>query len=587
MKKIILNNLTFTVLISIVYLNSLTICQTTYIWVGSVNSSFSNGGNWSPYRQIGRTTDRLIFNNGQHNVVNGVNQVTFAQLVIKGNTSVTLEPGSGNARIIFIEGELNDSPEGGEKKVIADLKYSEYNIEEKVEDIATLKYREYALTEENPEMDLATLKYSEYNNPPVSGMGDLKVSSDPLDNPNNSNFYIENGSALRINASDPSLSILLKLNAKAEIYGTMILEGQIQNSLNSNDPFSIYFKPGSKIIQKCPGNLFNSTGAANAIVFENGSEIEIANSQALNPFALESPASKIILENGSKFIMTAPNSNALRFSGRNYSTLVINCSMVLNEIIVNDCNLKNIIVNQGSSLTINNLNNSNQMPALKISGDLTVNGSLIFPESNTNNLRILLEGTEVQSISGSGNTDFNTSLHDITISNNININKDIEVNCNVVHSSGALNCLEHTFTIYGNFISPFSLPVGVVIRNGDIKNRKNNEELPPGNIKQVTEAKLTPEPVPEEFSLSQNYPNPFNPETTIGYAIPLESMVTLRIYDVTGKEIMTLTDGIQKKGFYKKRFNGSELPSGVYFYRLIASNGNDNFTKSHKMILSK
>lgn len=587
MKKIILGNTASAVLILLVLLNSLIYGQTTYIWVGNVNTSFSNGGNWSPYRQIGRTTDRLVFNNGQNNTVIEVNQITFSQLVIKENTSVTFVPSAGNARIIFIEGEINDAPGGGNEKVIADIKYNEYSIEEEVEDIATLKYKEYEITEETKKTDLATLKYSEYKNPPVSGMGDLKVETDPMSNPNNSNIYIESGSSFRINASDPSLSILLKLNAKAEIYGTLILEGQVQNSINSNDPYSIYFKQGSKLIQKCPGNIFNTTGAINAVTFESGSAIEIQNSSALNPFALEQPQSKMVLDEGSKFIMSAPGSNALRLSGRNYSILEINCAMNLNEIITSDCNIKDLLINQGASLTINNLNNSNPIPTLKLKGDLTANGSLIFPENTTSNINISLEGTQTQRISGAGIAEFNSSLKNILISNNVNIDRDLAVNCDVIHSNGTLNCTEHTFTIYGNFTSPFSLPVGVVIQNSGYRSGNNQEELQPDNNKPVTEAILTPNPLPVEFSLGQNYPNPFNPTTTIEYAVPVESNVSLKVYDINGKIITVLADGIQKAGYYKKVFNGVDISSGIYFYRITASNGADNFTKSGKMVLTK
>ncbi|NOS85879.1 MAG: T9SS type A sorting domain-containing protein [Ignavibacteria bacterium] len=585
MKKIFLSNIIFTGLILLVFLNSLIISQTTYIWVGSVNSSFSNGGNWSPYRQIGRATDRLVFNNGQNITISGLNQITFAQMVIRDNTNVTFIPGSGNARIIFIEGELSDAPNGRNERVIADLKYNEYNIEEKVKDIATLKYKEYGITEETKKTDLATLKYSEYNNPPASGMGDLKVNTDPMYNPNNSNVYIENGSSFRINASDPSLSILLKQNAKAEIYGTFVLEGQMHNSFNSNDPYSIYFKPGSKLIQKCPGNVFNSTGAPNSVVFESGSAIEIQNSAALSPFAMESPYSKMVLDEGSKFIMSAPGSTALRLSGRNYSILEINCIMNLNEIIISDCYIKDLIINPAASLTINNLNYANPVPYIKLRGDLIANGNLVFPENTTSNINISIEGTQLQKISGSGTAEFNSSLNKMVISNNVNLNRDLSVNCNVIHNNGNLNCTQHTFTIFGNFISPFSLPPGVIIQNNNY--RKSKEEPVPDNSRPVIQAKLIPEPLPVVFSLGQNYPNPFNPETTIEYAIPVESIVTLKVYDVSGKEIMVLSDGLQKAGNYKRDFNGIALSSGIYFYRITAKNGNDIFIKSNKMILAK
>ncbi len=78
--------------------------QTTYVWTGSANNSFSTAGNWSPFRQIGLTSDVLIFETtGSLNVQN-VNQVTVGQLIVRNNTSLTLSPSTGNAKVLSING---------------------------------------------------------------------------------------------------------------------------------------------------------------------------------------------------------------------------------------------------------------------------------------------------------------------------------------------------------------------------------------------------------------------------------------------------------------------------------------------------
>lgn len=89
--------------------------------------------------------------------------------------------------------------------------------------------------------------------------------------------------------------------------------------------------------------------------------------------------------------------------------------------------------------------------------------------------------------------------------------------------------------------------------------------------------------LPAKFSLSQNYPNPFNPETTIKFGIPKESKVTLKVYDVLGKEIATIVDRELDPGYYKYNWNGSKFASGVYFYRLEAG----TFMQINKMIMIK
>ncbi len=86
-----------------------------------------------------------------------------------------------------------------------------------------------------------------------------------------------------------------------------------------------------------------------------------------------------------------------------------------------------------------------------------------------------------------------------------------------------------------------------------------------------------------EFSLSQNYPNPFNPSTTIKYDIPEAAFVSIKIYDISGKEIYNLVNENKNYGRYEIKFNGSNLSTGVYYYKLTAG----NFTEIRKMILLK
>lgn len=89
--------------------------------------------------------------------------------------------------------------------------------------------------------------------------------------------------------------------------------------------------------------------------------------------------------------------------------------------------------------------------------------------------------------------------------------------------------------------------------------------------------------VPNDFVLKQNYPNPFNPATKIDFDIPLNSNVSLKIYDLNGREIKTLVKGNLSSGYYSIDFDASSLPSGVYYYRL----GTENFSFVKKLILLK
>jgi Secretion system C-terminal sorting domain len=94
--------------------------------------------------------------------------------------------------------------------------------------------------------------------------------------------------------------------------------------------------------------------------------------------------------------------------------------------------------------------------------------------------------------------------------------------------------------------------------------------------------------LPRTYSLSQNYPNPFNPTTAINYQLPAMSDVTLKVYDVLGREVETLENGEQSAGRYEVKFDGSRLASGVYFYRLTAKSDNGRgFVSTKKLMLVK
>ena len=97
----------------------------------------------------------------------------------------------------------------------------------------------------------------------------------------------------------------------------------------------------------------------------------------------------------------------------------------------------------------------------------------------------------------------------------------------------------------------------------------------------VTSVDDDKEAIPIEFSLAQNYPNPFNPSTIIQYAISSRQFVTLKVYDVLGNEIATLVNEEKPAGEYEVEFDGSNLSSGIYFYRLTSGSN----IKTKKMVL--
>ncbi|MCU7494430.1 MAG: T9SS type A sorting domain-containing protein [Ignavibacteria bacterium] len=101
-----------------------------------------------------------------------------------------------------------------------------------------------------------------------------------------------------------------------------------------------------------------------------------------------------------------------------------------------------------------------------------------------------------------------------------------------------------------------------------------------GNTSGVNDGNLI---APKVYSLDQNYPNPFNPSTTIRYSLPENAMVSLKVYDVIGREVARLVNSEMKAGLHEVHFDASRLSSGLYFYQLST----DKFVQTKKMMLIK
>ncbi len=466
--------------------------QTTYTWTGSVNSNFSAAGNWNPTRQVGLTSDILVFNlGGNVNVIN-VNQVTIGQLLVRNNTNLTLSPSTGNSKTISINGCEGDD------------------------------------------------------------------------------FAIESGSSLNISANSPSLNILVKTGANAVIFGELDFSGDANNNLNAVDSLSIRFKQGSVFSQLCPGNVFTSAGVNNAVVFENGSIFKLGHINALSPFGLLAPNSKVKFQQGSVFDYCVTNSSALSLSGRTYSNFIIESGVSItdNEVFAGPLNLDNLTINTNGSLNINNLSNQN-VADINLKGNLVADGYVCFADtvSSIRNMALNFDGTGQQSIYGAGFISF-SDLSVLRIINSITLYRDLTVNC-PTSVEALINRNGHLFN--------FTLGSRTTTLPGKkIVNETN------GNSSSQNQAQ-----VPSAYSVSQNYPNPFNPSTKIDYALPFDSRVSIKVYDINGREVATIVDNNQNAGAYSVSFNASGLSSGACFYRISASGNGRNFTETKKMILVK
>jgi hypothetical protein len=117
-------------------------------------------------------------------------------------------------------------------------------------------------------------------------------------------------------------------------------------------------------------------------------------------------------------------------------------------------------------------------------------------------------------------------------------------------------------------LSDFAKALGGVSQSGGLGDNLTTEEN---------------ENIPKRFALRQNYPNPFNPITNIQYDLPRNRFVTIKIYDILGKEVMTVVNEFKEAGRYIISFNASDLASGIYYYKIKAG----TFEDIKKMIVIK
>ncbi len=115
------------------------------------------------------------------------------------------------------------------------------------------------------------------------------------------------------------------------------------------------------------------------------------------------------------------------------------------------------------------------------------------------------------------------------------------------------------------------------------REKRKIEDLLSLNINGQQTTHKTETALPDNYQLSQNYPNPFNPNTKINFALPKQGFVNLKIYDITGREIQTLVNEVKQAGYYTVDFNGSNLSSGVYFYRIQSG----DFVQTKRMVILK
>lgn len=155
------------------------------------------------------------------------------------------------------------------------------------------------------------------------------------------------------------------------------------------------------------------------------------------------------------------------------------------------------------------------------------------------------------------------------------------MNGELVHNRGGI--YQHQITIPFTFTASSTPGIDSLYATANVGYVGKWNWIPEKRIIVIQGIGINNNSTPVSFTLAQNYPNPFNSQTKISYHLLSKNFVTLEIFDLRGKHITYLVNGIQKEGEHILRFDGSNLPSGVYFYTLSTG----DFVETKKMLLIK
>ncbi|MFI5144140.1 MAG: T9SS type A sorting domain-containing protein [Ignavibacteria bacterium] len=590
--------------------------QTTYHWIGGQSGNFTTAMNWSPVRQNGQVSDILIFNCG--NTVNALNvqQQTIGQLIITNNTHVIFTPASGNAKVISINGGTGEdlvvdsgsifeisgtTPQlgfllktGTTASIYGNMIIGggQANYINAVDSNAVRFHSGASLTQNVPGFiftNSGTTNAVVFENGSSMFIENNQARSPFGLNTPNSKVAFSNGSTLTLHAADTSLD----LNGRT--YSNLVLDYnsslQISEMISHNSTIhNLTVNSGSSL------SLTNTSLSSSPVISITGS-INISGSLIAN--------SNINFEF---------NGSTQTISGN--GTILMNNANINSNVTLNNCRLQaNVKVSENGSLNANNgyvigrltkyftsANKSQNFELGSLNGYTPVN--ITFNTINSNGFITV----------GSFST-IHPSVHDSTIAmkrywtvsndgvafDNYSISfhyLSCDFNTNFTESTD-----ESTMKDINFMMNPAAryLPTQVYLRDtannviginnlhcfGDFTNIKNaannnttdNMNTPKESNNNVNTAK--------EFSISQNYPNPFNPTTKIDYSLPVNSRVTIKLYDMNGKEVRELVNTNQTAGSYTVQVNAQNLASGVYFYTIRANGSQGSFERTLKMVLVK
>ena len=626
-------------IVAILLASGINYSQVTYTWVGGSSGNFTTAANWSPTRLNGQVSDILCYNcGGTVNVMN-VQQQTVGQLLITNNTHIIFTPASGNPKVVSINGGPGDdfvvesgstfeisgsspilgvflktgttgsitgtviigggsahylnaldanslffhsgssciqlSPgavftsagtpfvivfeDGSAFFLNSMLATSPFGLTAPNSKVIFCKNSSYTIQQPNP--NALKLNGRKYCNLILNYSSSMQVNDTLSNNVLFNNLTINANTSLSVNNLNTSFIPRFIIN------GNLTVNGSI--NFTNNQAFIVQFLGSDNQIVSGSGTISLPTTFVFSNLYLNGCKI-IANTVVSESGSITPNNGYIIGSLTKHFSSLVRTQNFEVGTPNGYSPITV----TINNVTGSGSDLFNY------SLTVNVVSNVHPMvqdttKALRRYWTIRNNGlqfdycsaSFHYLPCDFNNNNFTMQQNE-----GSMLDDKYINNHDYE-QQNINLRDTLNHVIGVigVKAFGDFTNLKNDVS---NLYTHFTIPNTGTDNKDKINNTPNNTNVTKSNT-------------PSQYGISQNYPNPFNPVTKIDYQLPFASNVSIILYDLTGREVTELVNVHQDAGNYTIQFNGMNLSSGVYFYKIDASNGSQSFEKTLKMILTK
>ena len=238
---------------------------------------------------------------------------------------------------------------------------------------------------------------------------------------------------------------------------------------------------------------------------------------------------------------------------------------IMKAIIINNTLVRNYAEERGSGIFVYNI-------------DADIMNNIIRDNEDTTLTQISFEGAAYTHV-----IEYSNIEGGLEGTGNIDVDPNFSDTSFCLLMEGVSECIDagNPAEMYNDVSDPLASNAPLFPACGTLRNDMGAYGGPNSKWELVTDIEDEQYLIPVNAELSQNYPNPFNPSTIIKYDIPIESNVTLKVFDVLGREVTTLVNKRQKAGFYEVEWNAVNNSSGVYFYKILAG----DFVETKKMLL--